>query len=214
MRRGSLPAATLALIVWALAAACNGDDGGGTRTPDLSQALPVDEAIDALAAVDPRLGSLFSSATTGDIRALTELFNWQERTCGDPAAGGTLCLPETAAGAPVETVAYGPFEQPAERELIEGYLRRMGRDGFEPRLVLRSEHDRDIYWIYVTSDAEVAPEPPFSASDQQFAGMELTVDLASLAPVIRIEFLPDDFRPAFHVHPPSPGETILLYEPD
>ena len=97
MRRASALFLQLALTIAAFAASCGGDGGDEpgaatpTPTPDLSNALPADEAIDALAAVDPRLGSLFSSATTGDMRAFTELFNWQERPCGDPALGEAIC---------------------------------------------------------------------------------------------------------------------------
>ena len=216
-------AASVAIVAIALGVtvvSCD-DDGGDdpatpaptpTATPDLSNALPADEAIDALAAVDPRLGSLFSSATTGDMRAFTELFNWQERPCGDPAAGEALCLAETPLGTPVESIEYGPVSGAAERELIDNYLRALAGDGLEPRLVLQSDTDPDIYFMFFTSDDTVVGEPPFGAMPT-FGGVDVTVDLKQLAPVIRMEFLQEDWQPSHVADASGDGETILLYEP-
>ena len=218
MRRASLAALILG---GTLAAACNGGGGGDdtatsgpspTPTPDLSSALPADEAIDALAAIDPRFGSLFASATTGDTDALMELFDWQERPCGDPALDQSICLPETPPGTLVDSIAYGPVQGAAERELIDVYLRRLADNGLEPRLVLQSDTSEEVYFVYFTSDETVAGEPPFGGMPA-FGGVELAVDLRVLEPVVRIDLLLDDWRPEYVVHPPSEEETILLYEP-
>ena len=50
------------------------------------------------------------------------------------------------------------------------------------------------------------------ANDRQQKPVELAVDLDQLAPVVRMEFLQDDWRPEHQLVPPL-SETILLYEP-
>ena len=99
----------------------------------------------------------------------------------------------------------------AERELIDNYLRRLAGDGLEPRLVLQSDSDPSIYFMFFTSDETVPGEPSFGGMPT-FGGVELAVDLDQLAPVVRMEFLQDDWRPEHQLVPPL-SETILLYEP-
>ena len=126
--------------------------------------------------------------------------------------GDAICLAETPLGTPVESIEYGPVSGAAERELIDNYLRALAGDGLEPRLVLQSDTDPDIYFMFFTSDDTVVGEPPFGAMPT-FGGVDVTVDLKQLAPVIRMEFLQEDWQPSHVADASGDGETILLYEP-
>jgi hypothetical protein len=183
-----------------------------TATPDLDDALPAQDAIDAMSVADPRLGGVLASMQSGFESGIVDLFDWEEGPC-DQSRAGPVCVEGTPPGEDVKYIQAGPVTFFVQDEIILEYLRRLGEaGGLEPRLVMRDNADPTNYRMWFTGGTPFTGYPPLASDDSQIAGVMLAVDLDRAAPIVAFDLLTDLFDPA-QVASGASDYTILLYEP-
>ncbi len=173
-----------------------------TPTPDLSNALPSEEALEALMEVR-NVGDVLRAMVDRDVEAVLQLIDWQPQKCGLPHGHTDQCPPgvEDYAELPMfnvgEAVSFWAREEtlrPALAALLAEPVELTFASRFtEPGRPYRGELARDIYFIGVEgAPRAVGPSVLWDESMSQ-TGIFLAVDFAAEHPIIGLANLSESW---------------------
>lgn len=168
-----------------------------TATPDLSRAIPIDEALNQLR-TDPRVSPVVAAIEAGDVDGLLALIDWQPKLCTEAGARGDSeqCGAEQDASAPVPMTDVGDFyTQWVTEQTLRPYLEVILHPKGSLSLTYVARSDADEARLYVAFEGLPKGKnfPPIGSGDSQLAGLFLTLDAKSPRPIAKLLTVLDSY---------------------
>ena len=190
-----------------------------TPTPDLSSALPSEEALEALMEV-PGVSDVLRAVASGDVDALLGLISWQPQPCGSPHGGTNLCPDGTITGTELPMVNVGwPDRFWVTADTLRPTLSQL-LTGEPPALRFASRTSQaddglgDTYYVGLQGDPKGRGISPIGSADNVRTGIFFTIRTGAEGSIAELAMISETWSAVDHAN--ATGLTrheVLTFSP-